>query len=77
MVACMALVLFFQTSGDLAAAFGIAVTGDRTVTTLIFVIMVILRWKWSALIAVQSSSLCHREYGQIQKRWLGRAVLLV
>jgi KUP system potassium uptake protein len=47
MVACLGLVLFFQSSGSLAAAFGIAVTGTMAITTLIFVSMVSLRWNWS------------------------------
>ena len=36
MVACVALVLGFRQSSDLAAAYGIAVTGTMAITTVLF-----------------------------------------
>jgi len=46
-VACVALVLGFQTSSDLAAAYGIAVTGTMSMTTLLFHRVARERWGWS------------------------------
>ncbi|WP_047539155.1 potassium transporter Kup [Methylotenera versatilis] len=49
MVGIMALVLFFGSSGDLAAAYGIAVTGDMVITTLLASIVFTEVWRWSKL----------------------------
>lgn len=46
MVACIALVFFFKTSSNLAAAYGIAVTTTMGITTVLFFIVVRERWKW-------------------------------
>jgi KUP system potassium uptake protein len=46
MVACIALVLGFQHSSRLAAAYGIAVTGTMLITTLVFFYISIHAWKW-------------------------------
>jgi KUP system potassium uptake protein len=45
-VACLALVLNFQSSSRLAAAYGIAVTGTMSVTTLLFHRVARDRWGW-------------------------------
>lgn len=47
MVACLALVLGFQESGKLAAAYGIAVTGTMSITSVLFYAVAVRRWKWS------------------------------
>ncbi|MGV3623238.1 MAG: potassium transporter Kup [Archangium sp.] len=47
MVACLALVLAFRESSALAAAYGIAVTGTMTITTLLFAVVMYRRWKWN------------------------------
>ncbi len=47
MVACVALVLGFKHSGDLAAAYGIAVTGTMSITTVLFYVVARERWGWS------------------------------
>jgi KUP system potassium uptake protein len=44
--ACVALVLGFRSSDALAAAYGIAVTGTMTITTLLFHRVVRDRWRW-------------------------------
>jgi KUP system potassium uptake protein len=46
MVATIALVLGFRSSGALAAAFGLAVAGTMTITTVLFAIVARLRWHW-------------------------------
>jgi len=46
-VACVALVLGFQSAGNLAGAYGVAVTGTMTVTTIIFAFVVRTRWEWA------------------------------
>jgi KUP system potassium uptake protein len=45
-LACVALVLGFQTSTNLAAAYGIAVTGTMSMTTLLFHRVARDRWGW-------------------------------
>ncbi|MDP3274609.1 MAG: potassium transporter Kup [Deltaproteobacteria bacterium] len=47
MVACLALVLTFQESSKLAAAYGIAVTGTMTITSILFFAIARTRWGWS------------------------------
>jgi len=47
MIAVMALVIGFRSSGNLAAAYGIAVTGDMVITTLLASIVFIEIWRWS------------------------------
>jgi KUP system potassium uptake protein len=49
MIGVMALVLSFKTSGNLAAAYGIAVTGDMVITTLLAGIVFHHIWGWSKL----------------------------
>ncbi len=47
MIACVALVLGFQSSTRLAAAFGLAVSGTMAITTLLFIAVARGRWRWS------------------------------
>ena len=47
MVTCVLLVLSFKSSSNLAGAYGIAVTGTMTVTTLLFYVLMRERWQWS------------------------------
>lgn len=49
MVGVMALVIGFGSSGDLAAAYGIAVTGDMVITTLLAAVVFREIWGWSKL----------------------------
>jgi KUP system potassium uptake protein len=51
MFACIALVLAFRTSGAMAAAYGIAVTGTMAITTILFYV-VTQRWWGQARAAV-------------------------
>ncbi|MEY3690724.1 MAG: potassium transport system protein Kup [Actinomycetota bacterium] len=46
MIACIGLVLGFQTSSNLAAAYGIAVTMTMAITTVIFQRVLTDRWEW-------------------------------
>jgi KUP system potassium uptake protein len=46
-IACVALVLGFHSSSNLASAYGVAVTGDMTITTLLFHRVVRDHWGWS------------------------------
>ncbi|MGH7720243.1 MAG: potassium transporter Kup [Gemmatimonadaceae bacterium] len=48
MIACILLVVTFRTSGALAAAYGIAVTGTMAITTLLFYQLARHRWGWPA-----------------------------
>lgn len=48
MLACVGLVLGFQSASNLAAAYGIAVTMTMAITTLIFYRVLTDRWGWSA-----------------------------
>ena len=47
MVACVALVLGFRSSSNLAAAYGIAVTGTMAITSILFYSVARARWGWS------------------------------
>ena len=49
MIAVMALVIGFRSSGNLAAAYGIAVTGDMVITTLLAAVVFREVWHWSKL----------------------------
>ncbi len=49
MIGVMVLVVSFGSSGDLAAAYGIAVTGDMVITTLLAGIVFHNIWGWSRL----------------------------
>ncbi|WP_394269401.1 potassium transporter Kup [Qipengyuania sp.] len=46
MIAVILLVLFFQSSSSLAAAYGIAVTGAVTIDTILLTVLVFSVWKW-------------------------------
>lgn len=49
MATCIAVVLGFRTSSNLAAAYGIAVTSTMAITTIIFAIVTRERWNWGWL----------------------------
>ena len=49
MLAVMLLVISFGSSGNLAAAYGIAVTGDMVITTLLASIVFVEIWRWGKL----------------------------
>jgi KUP system potassium uptake protein len=46
------LVLAFQTSGNLGAAYGIAVTGTMTITTILIAFLIIFFWRWPLLLSI-------------------------
>jgi KUP system potassium uptake protein len=46
MVACIALVLVFRESSRLASAYGIAVTADMAITSMIYFFVIVKTWKW-------------------------------
>jgi KUP system potassium uptake protein len=46
------LVFAFQSSNNLAAAYGIAVTGTMTITTILIAFVMVLLWRWSWVIAI-------------------------
>jgi KUP system potassium uptake protein len=47
MFACIALVLGFHSSSNLAAAYGVSISIDMVITTLLFFVLVRDRWHWS------------------------------
>ena len=47
MIGCIGLVIAFQSSKNLAAAYGIAVTTTMAITTLLFYVVCVYRWSWS------------------------------
>ncbi|MEW5765693.1 MAG: potassium transporter Kup [Acidobacteriota bacterium] len=55
MVSTILLVLGFQNSNRLAAAYGVAVTTTMVITTLIFLVVTVRRWNWPPLAAVPLS----------------------
>jgi KUP system potassium uptake protein len=55
MFGCIAIVVGFRTSSNLAAAYGVAVTSTMVITTILFYVVARERWSWSRLMA---GSLC-------------------
>ncbi|MHB8870680.1 MAG: potassium transporter Kup [Thermoleophilia bacterium] len=51
MVCTIALVLGFQSSSKLAAAYGVAVTATMLITTMLFFVVMRKRWNWNPLVA--------------------------
>ncbi|EPR39777.1 Low affinity potassium transport system protein kup [Desulfovibrio sp. X2] len=51
MICCVGLVIGFESSGALAAAYGIAVTTTMVITTALFYTVARRRWHWSRLAA--------------------------
>ena len=51
MISCIALVLTFKTSSNLAAAYGIAVTTTMVITTILFYFIAVFSWNWHWLAA--------------------------
>jgi KUP system potassium uptake protein len=51
-LAVIFLVLAFQSSSNLAAAYGIAVTGTMTIDTILAAFVMILLWRWPLVIAI-------------------------
>ena len=52
MVATLFTVVFFQTSANLAAAYGIAVSGTMLITTILLYNVAVARWQWPPAVAV-------------------------
>ncbi|MCW2246026.1 KUP system potassium uptake protein [Azospirillum fermentarium] len=50
--AIIGLVLWFESSGNLAAAYGIAVTGTMLISTILALVVARRRWHWSVLLCV-------------------------
>jgi KUP system potassium uptake protein len=46
-IGCILVVLMFRSSSALAAAYGIAVTGTMTITTILFYVLARSHWQWS------------------------------
>lgn len=51
-LAVIFLVLTFQSSSNLAAAYGIAVTGTMTITTILIAFVMVLYWRWSLALVI-------------------------
>jgi KUP system potassium uptake protein len=51
-LAVIALVVGFQSSSNLAAAYGIAVTGTMTIDTILIAFVMVLLWKWRLPVVV-------------------------
>ncbi|MGN6544707.1 MAG: KUP/HAK/KT family potassium transporter [Aureliella sp.] len=49
---CLWVTLMFRNAGNLAAAYGIAVTGTMAITTLMFGNVAYYRWRWSLLLVI-------------------------
>ena len=51
-LAVIYLVFTFQSSSNLAAAYGIAVTGTMTITTVLVTFVMVLYWRWPLLLVI-------------------------
>ncbi len=47
MVACLGLVVTFRSSANLAATYGVALSGTMTITSILFAVVARRRWHWS------------------------------
>lgn len=47
MIACIAIVIVFKESSRLAAAYGLAVTTDMVITSIVFYFVITRNWRWS------------------------------
>jgi KUP system potassium uptake protein len=52
MICCIGLVLGFQTSSNLAAAYGVAITTTMLITTILFYVVARRRWHWPTVVAL-------------------------
>ncbi len=52
MAMVLLLVLTFRSSSNLAAAYGIAVTGAMTIDTCLLVVVLLTLWKWKPIVAI-------------------------
>ncbi len=52
MIACLGVVIGFGESSSLAGAYGIAVTGTMTITSILYFIVITRVWRWSLYLAV-------------------------
>ena len=52
MIGCLGLAVTFQSSSDLAAAYGVAVTMTMVITTILFFFLVRERWRWPLYLAL-------------------------
>jgi len=52
MLACLGVVIGFGESSSLAGAYGIAVTGTMTITSILYFVVITRVWKWSLWLAV-------------------------
>jgi KUP system potassium uptake protein len=52
MVATLFTVIFFRTSDNLAAAYGIAVSGTMLITTILLYRVTVRRWRWPPALAI-------------------------
>lgn len=57
MAACITLVLTFRSSSNLAAAYGVGVTTDMVITTLLLSVVMRERWKWALPVALAAAAL--------------------
>jgi len=73
MIGCILLVLIFKTSGNLAAAYGIAVTLTMIITTLLFYIVAVYRWGWNVYAATALCAL----FAVIDLAFLGANLLKI
>ncbi len=51
-LAVVFLVFTFHSSSNLAAAYGIAVTGTMTITTMLIAFVIVMLWRWPLVIAI-------------------------
>ena len=52
MVMVILLVLTFQSSSNLASAYGIAVTGAMSIDSFLLAVVLFSLWKWNRILAV-------------------------
>jgi KUP system potassium uptake protein len=51
MISCIALVIGFKSSSNLAAAYGVSITSTMLITTVLFYVIARWKWKWNPAVA--------------------------
>lgn len=57
MIACLTLVLLFKSSSNLASAYGMAVMGTMTITSVLFYTVAVKKWGWKPWAALGLSAM--------------------
>jgi KUP system potassium uptake protein len=76
-MAVVFLVLTFQTSDNLAAAYGIAVTGTMVIDTLLVSVLILLFWRWPLVLVVDVVYCAANSIKILQGGWFPLGIAMI